>query len=419
MLLAATVFAAGSGYFVMLMAGRHLGAAGYATFTVFWGLFFMLVGIASGLMQESTRAVSTHAQSPADAPTDQTADGAAGGPAGAAPLRTAFWLGAAMAALIVATAPLWAHLVLPDDPVLGVAVLAVATWLVTAQATLWGLLAGSARWGLYSAGIGLDAAFRLVVAVVAVVNGYAVLGFVFTTVAGALSWLPLIALSPGARAALRLRADVPQREFLRRVGLAMSAAAATSVLVVGFPVLLAVTAGGDLGDEAGSLLFAVTITRAPLLVPLTSFQSAIIVYFLERRARLPRALALPVAAVAVVGLVGSALAWVIGPPLIRLVGDGFDISGGAAAALTCGAAATAALMLTGCATLANESHRAYSIGWWAATVIAVAMLLLPIGLTERTVAALIVGPLVGVAVHMLAVRLAVRESSAEPAATTG
>lgn len=401
-LLMATVFAAASGYIVMLLAGRHLGAAGYATFTVFWGLFFMFVGIANGLMQETTRAVG-----------DRTGVHARDG---AAPARAALWVGAAMAALIVASSPLWATVVLPGNPALGVAVLAVSTWSVVAQCTLWGLLAGAGRWGLYSVAMALDALFRLVVALVAVLNGYAVLGFVFATVAGVLSWLPMVALSADARGALRLRADVPQREFLRRVGLAMSATAATSVLVVGFPVLLALTSGGDLTDEAGSLLFAVSITRAPLLVPLTSFQSAIIIYFVERRARLLRALLLPASAVAALGGVGAALAWWLGPPLIRLVGDGFDISGGAAAALTFGAVATAMLMLTGCAALSDEAHRAYSLGWWTATVIAVAMLLLPLGLTERTSAALIVGPLVGVGVHLAAMLIATRDVPAEPAA---
>ncbi|WP_051461508.1 hypothetical protein [Tomitella biformata] len=402
-LLLATVFAAASGYIVMLLAGRHLGAAGYATFTVFWGLFFMFVGISNGLMQETTRAVGDRAHT-------HVRDGAS-------PAHAALWVGAAMAALIVATSPLWATVVLPGNPALGVAVLAVSTWSVVAQCTLWGLLAGAGRWGLYSVAMALDATFRLVVAVVAVLSGYEVLGFVFATVAGAMSWLPLAALSSTARGALRLRADVPTREFLRRAGLAMSATAATSVLVVGFPVLLALTSGGDLTDEAGSLLFAVSITRAPLLVPLTSFQSAIVIYFLERRAHLLRALLLPVAAVGAVGGAGAALAWWIGPPLIRLVGDGFDISGGAAAALTFGAVATAMLMLTGCAALANEAHRAYSLGWLIATVIAVVMLLLPIGLTERTAAALIVGPLVGVGVHLAVVLIVARDGRRETAVT--
>lgn len=404
-LLLATVFAAASGYIVMLVAGRHLGAAGYATFTVFWGLFFMFVGISNGLMQETARAVGDRTRA-------RLSDGAS-------PARTALGVGGVMAALIVATSPFWATIVLPDDPVLGVAVLAIATWSVVAQCALWGLLAGTGRWGLYSVAMMLDALLRLVVAVGAVLAGYAVLGFVFATVAGAISWLPLIAASAEARGVLRLRADVPPREFLRRVGLAMSATAATSVLVVGFPVLLTLTSGGNLTDEAGSLLFAVTITRAPLLVPLTSFQSAIVIYFLERRAHLLKALALPAAGVLAVGGLGAALAWWIGPPLIRLVGDGFDISGGAAAALTAGAVATALLMLTGCATLANEAHRAYSLGWWVATVIAVGLLLLPIGLTERTAVALIVGPLVGVAVHLAAILVAVRDAPSDTANQPG
>ncbi|MBB0997940.1 polysaccharide biosynthesis protein, partial [Dietzia maris] len=53
----ATVFAAASGYLVMLVAGRALGPADYPLFATYWGAFFALGGVANGLMQEVTRAV--------------------------------------------------------------------------------------------------------------------------------------------------------------------------------------------------------------------------------------------------------------------------------------------------------------------------------------------------------------------------
>lgn len=401
--LAATVFAAASGYVVMLLAGRQLGASGYADFTVYWALFFTFVGITNGLMQESTRAVS------AEEAARVTGRPAPPGDAcrTTRPAVLAAVLGLVLALLIVVTSPLWASRVLAGHEVLGVAVLAVSVWTVAVQSTLWGLAAGRGRWVLYACGMAADAALRLAVAVWAVAAGHGIVAFVFATVAGAVSWLLLMGSGSGRRTLAR-RVRVPRPVFLRRTLQAMAASAATSVLIVGFPVLLAGTESADLGDTAGSLLFAVTITRAPLLVPLTSFQSAIIVFFVERRAALLRALALPLSAVAAVGAVGAALAWWIGPPLIRLVGEGFDMSGGALAALVGGAVATAALLLTGCAALAGEQHRAYASGWWVATGIAVVLLALPLDLTLRTVTALVVGPLAGVAVHLWAALTAVR-----------
>ena len=58
----ATLFAAASGYLVMLIAGRALGPADYPLFATYWGAFFALGGVANGLMQEATRAVRSARQ---------------------------------------------------------------------------------------------------------------------------------------------------------------------------------------------------------------------------------------------------------------------------------------------------------------------------------------------------------------------
>jgi hypothetical protein len=83
-------------------------------------------------------------------------------------------------------------------------------------------------------------------------------------------------------------------------------------------------------------------------------------------------------------------------------GPEYRADGALLAWLTAGAVAIAMLTLTGAAAVAAALHRAYAAGWIIATVAAVALLLLPVGLDTRTVIALLCAPLVGIAVHLVA-----------------
>ena len=68
------------------------------------------------------------------------------------------------------------------------------------------------------------------------------------------------------------------------------------------------------------------------------------------------------------------------------------------------------LALAGCsapdadapATVAAALHRAYSLGWIGATLAAGLLLMLPLPLENRTVVALLCGPLIGIAAHLAA-----------------
>ena len=60
----------------------------------------------------------------------------------------------------------------------------------------------------------------------------------------------------------------------------------------------------------------------------------------------------------------------------------------------------------GAAAVAAALHRAYALGWVGATVASTLLLLLPLDLSSRTVVALLCGPLVGIAVHLTALRAA-------------
>jgi len=215
-------------------------------------------------------------------------------------------------------------------------------------------------------------------------------------------WLLVLTVSPSARVAARVRTPGGTATFLRGAAHSIAAAGASAVLVMGFPVLLKATSG-ELGAAGGVVILAVTLTRAPLLVPLTAMQGNLIAHFVDHRGHRLKSLISPALMVLALGTVGVLAAWLVGPWLIRVAfGAEYAPPGSLLAWLTAGAVAIALLTLTGAATVAAAQHRAYSIGWVGATVASTALLSLPLDLEDRTVVALLCGPLVGIAVHLAA-----------------
>ena len=268
------------------------------------------------------------------------------------------------------------------------------------HATLLGMLAGTNRWTQYGALMVTDAVIRVAVAVATFVIGWGLVGFLWATVAGAVAWLIMIVASPTTRAAARLLTPGGTATFLRGAAHSITAAGASAILVMGFPVLLKATSN-QLGAEGGVVILAVTLTRAPLLVPLTAMQGNLIAHFVDERTERLRALIAPAALVGGIGAVGVLAAGLVGPWLLR-VGFGPDYHAASAllAWLTAAAVAIAMLTLTGAATVAAALHRAYALGWVGATVASTLLLLLPLPLQTRTVVALLCGPLVGIGVHI-------------------
>ena len=450
----ATLFAALSGFVILPIAGRALGAENVDGFQAFWALFFALGGVANGLMQETTRAV----RSAADAATTATTGGAAGshasvggaaireiavgpesglatghavaaGPAGhaggcspssapAMPIgrtRTLLWSGLAvglvLAALVAISGPAWHSLGLDPHGGAAVAILAAGICSFSLQAAVAGALSGTERWNLYAVLLSIDAGLRLIAALAAGALDVPHLAFEITTVVGALTWVGMVAALSAVRAALRSPIDVRPRRFWTSTVQAMAAGAGTSVMVTGFPLLVTATAGaGDSRALMGATINAILLTRAPLLVPLTSFQSAIIVWFVERREQGLRALGIPFSAVIGVGVVGAAAAWIVADPIVRLIyGDEFGLPGVVFAGLTAASVGTAALMISGNAALAFEQHAIFNIGWWVAVTASVGLLLaLPFELDTRATLALLAGPIVGASVHCLGIAAGAR-----------
>lgn len=384
----ATALSALCGYAVLYLAARDLEPAGFSVFGVFWGAFGLVTGAAFGLLQEATREVRSAAYA-------EVVEGPR-----THPMRVAAMVGVAAAAIIAVSSPLWSGHVFVESRWLSVALLSVGLACFCLHATLLGMLAGLNRWTAYGSLMVTDAGLRVVVAAATFLVGWSLVGYLWATVAGAVAWLIMLIASPATREAAALLTPGGTATFLRGASHSIAAAGASAILVMGFPVLLKATTG-DLGATGGVVILAVTLTRAPLLVPLTAMQGNLIAHFVDRRGERLRALVAPAALVTGLGLIGVLAAFVFGPWLLR-VGFGADYraDGALLAWLTGAAIAIALLTLTGAAAVAAALHRAYSVGWVSATVAATLLLLLPLDLETRTVVALLCGPFVGIAVHL-------------------
>lgn len=392
----ATAVTALCGYGVIYLAARDLAPSGFSVFGVFWGAFGLVSGAAFGLLQETTREVRACAYLDV-APTKRTH-----------PLRVGALLGVAAAVVIAGTAPLWSGRVFVEERWLSVALLCAGLAGFCVHTTLLGMLAGINQWTQYGALMVTDAVIRVAIAAATVVLGWHLTGFLWATVGGAIAWLILLVASPVTRAAARLLTPGGTATFLRGAAHSITAAGASAILVMGFPVLLKLTSA-ELGAEGGVIILAVTLTRAPLLVPLTAMQGNLIAHFVDERSDRVRALIAPAGIVAGIGAVGVLAAGAVGPWLLRFAfGPQYHASSALLAWLTAAAVAIAMLTLTGAAAVAAALHRAYSLGWVGATVASGLLLLLPLSLQTRTVVGLLCGPLVGIGVHLVALSRAGR-----------
>jgi len=378
------------GYGVIYLAARDLSPADFSIFAVFWGAFGLVTNATNGIMQETTREVrlACHIDMAAGRRTH--------------PLRVAGFIGVVAAVVSAGSSPLWGRQIFVDARWLSVGLLSVGLVGFCVHAALLGTLASTNRWTQYGALMATDGLIRVAVAAAAIVIGWGLAGYLWATAAGAVAWLLMLMASPTARAGAGLLTPASTATFLRGAAHSITAALASGVLVVGFPVLLKMTSN-QLGAQGGVIILAVTLTRAPLLLPLEGLQSNLIAHFVDERTERLRALIAPAVVLGGIGAVGVVAAGLIGPWLLRVAfGPDYHASGALLAWLTAAATAIAMLALTGAAAVAAALHRSYSLGWVSAAVASTLLLLLPMALETRTVIALLCGPLVGIAIHLAA-----------------
>ena len=378
-----------SGYLVLVIAARTLERAENAHFLVFWGALFLAYGVLGGVTAEVTRAVHSSPSEPAEgAPSVSVA-------------RVGVGLGATLVAALVLTSPLWAEALFADDARSWSVLLVSGVLLFTVHATLVGIASGRGRWSTYALLLGAEPLARLLLVVaVALVAGQLV-GLVAASALASGYWIVLV-LIRRPELGWRTRAyGLDTGGLVGRMLSACTAAAASGMLLVGFPVLVQISSSDAEVATAAPLILAVTLCRAPLMVPLGIYTNVVITRVIAYGLRALRTPAILVAAGTAVGIVG---AWTIGPWCLRLVNPDYHVSGTTLALLVLSAGMICVLALTGAASLALDHHHLFVAGWIVATSAVLAILLGPGDLTTRTVVALLVGPPLGIAVHLAGLR---------------
>jgi O-antigen/teichoic acid export membrane protein len=390
----ASIAAAGSGLLILFISSRFLEKADNAEFIVFWSLLFGLFGVLTGIQTEVTRSVhmskdAGSSSTPHKHPRVLTAAAA---------------FGISLSLLVGGTSFLWGSSVLGKGWQQLVAFIIIGAILFSVGTGLNGVLSGSELWKPYSLMVAGESILRLILAALAAVLVSGVVGLAAGAAFGSLAWVFLAILSPSIRRAFSVRADVPFKQLLIQMGHSCMATGSSAALVVGFPVLVRLTSTDAVFHQAAPFLMAVTLTRAPLMIPLGTYQSVAVKHFLRRRHEGIRAV-IPLGGIILgVGVIGGLLAWLIGPLLmVLLFGAGYHVDGPVLGGLTFAASLLALVTITGSLCLALHLHRPFSIGWLTGTVLAILVLLLPLPLEPRALGALTAGPLLGVVIHVWAV----------------
>lgn len=388
LILAATAIAGASGYAMLAVIAANKQPADYVSFSVFWSTLYLVISALSGVQQEIARGTRPRATSVASPSR-----------------RFAIVCSLGIAGLVLLTAPLWVGVVFPTEGWHLVVPLAIGAASYISVAVLCGTMYGLGLWRAVSFMVSIDALLRLTCVSVLLV---------FTTDTTALAWgivlpfpvTPLLLWLFVRRSIVgRSVLDVGYRTLTWNVAHTVVAATATGVLVSGYPLIIK-AASPQIEDAAlGPLLFAITLVRAPLIIVFLSLQSFLVVFFRGKSNRAESSFAVLTAAVIVVTAIFSVAAWLIGPFALSIFGSGYAVSSAVLAGLVATSGVLALLCISGPLALARSHHGIFTAGWLVAAALSVLALFLPTDLASRMLLSLAIGPLVGVLVHLIGIRV--------------
>jgi O-antigen/teichoic acid export membrane protein len=380
-----------AGYVLLAVVGRALSPAQFGLFVAFWGVLFGLASSLSTIEQEvARREASELVEDPG-------------------PPASAVTSAAAVIAVLVAAVTLVPAV---SDRVYGQSdvriglVVVVAVLGFAVQFAVRGQLIGSGAVHSYARLLVAEPAARLVgLAALLLTVGLDLRTAAIAVGAGSFAWL-LWAVRARGIAPGRHLAAANWRAAIARAGSLMLGAALTASVITGFPTLVTALTDGDPGASGGAVFAALTVSRVPLLLvsPIQALTVPFVVRARERSATggsspLRKGLAIGSLAAVVVGVAAGAVAWAIGPWVVRLVyGDEYRIHGSAIALLVLSACLLAWVQLLSAAFIALSAHRAM-LAMWAVAVAATVMWLLvsPLDVVDTTAVGSLIGPLAALA----------------------
>jgi len=382
-MLGVTVLTGVLGWVCLIVAGHRLGPAGYARFAVVWGVLFGLGGAFSGLQQEVTRA--THRARPGRGPVVRDA----------APVALVVCLVAAFGVAVVEPAGL-------GGTAAQVALVALVLLGFASMTFVNGVLSQRREWGWVATVLCLDAVVRTVALLVVLADGNADNTVLVVAIGlGPLAWWVLLGL-PTMRSAMVAPGADPAPTFTWRASTAIVAAAATTALVAGFPMLFALVYDGSLDATTGSLLAGLVLVRSPLLVVVFGLRPVLLRGLLASAHPVRDVFRIWGACLGV-AVLGGAAALLLGRPVLALVmGQDFHLPGWQLAVLLVGCVWLAMMTVSGLALIAMDAHVWSTVGWLTALTATVALLAVPGTAGQQIMLALALAPIAGLAVHAVA-----------------
>lgn len=410
---ASSIISAGTTFLVTWLAARSLTIEDNKDFLVFWSLTSLVFATLLGVQQESARLIGSHHLSKgnsASVPRQRTYN----------PLMVATWVGLTCALIFAALTPVWLGTVLPAGDWRTVLLITLVTAVYACHVYCIGAMAGTRSWTEYALLISTGGIFCFLCTLLVSVVGGSLLAFQLSFLATAFLWLIFVAFSPRVRSATRLRLVGRPGAAYRSMLLAVGTAVAMAAMSTGFPIFLEATSSkAETESDAllAAIILGISITRAPIMMPLQAFQGVAVSYFLAHAQRPTAALLKPVGALLALGAVGAGAAYLLGPWLFDEIYEKYagQLDGAFLAALTFAAALLAVTTLSGTAALAMGAHRIYLAGWVVTVVVAFGCLLLPLDLETKTIVALMASPVIGAAAHLAGMEVLSRTQTSAPA----
>ncbi|GAD35610.1 hypothetical protein MTS1_03456 [Microbacterium sp. TS-1] len=390
LILAATVIAGAAGYGIQAVVPALSSRDDYITFGIAWSAMFLIAAGVAGVQQEITRAASPRGKAPS-----------------ATRALTRFSLGAAgvFVALVLGSSFFWAPSAFGARAAEFVPSILVGTAAYTFVAVLSGVFYGARRWRSAAGMTVADSLLRLVAVFAVMLMGLSGAAYAWAIALPFAAAFVLLWFLDGRRAVQSVRIDGSVMQLGRHSVSTVGAALATGVMISGLPLVLGVTSSGLGARDLAALILVITLTRAPLVIPLMALQSYLVVTFRDRPDLAARRTLAWGAVLIVVTVLLSAASVVVGPWVIELLYQGrYSLAPAMYSLVIASAGLTALLCLTGPAALARGRHRLYVAGWGVSSLV----LLLGLGVVPSqvgaTVSVIAAAPVIGVAIHLWALR---------------
>ncbi|UIN29870.1 hypothetical protein [Microbacterium binotii] len=367
------------GYVIQLSVPALTDDVTYVTFSVFWSALYLGGSAMAGVQQEISRAAR------------------GGGEARAGSTLASYTSILAGVVVLIVVALVWAFggaLFGTESGELGTMLgLGLVGYLLTAVLT--GLLYGIRLWKAVAFIVILDAVLRAVLVVAGLLFGATLPTLAVFIAAPFVVAFATTLIVFRTHIVGRFALDVRLPRLLAHTGGTVVAAASSGLLISGMPMLIGALAPGMSTAATAALILAITVTRAPIVVPIIALQSFLISTVLRDREHIARSRLLAMVGVALLAIgVLSGVGWLVGPGIIDLVSLGkYTISNAMAAVIVASAGLVALLSLTGPALISARRHLANAVGWVVAASSTVLLLALDVG--EASIASALLLPAVG------------------------